>query len=344
VVDDPMTAGVGRWQCDREHELMLWGMDDFRRFWDALERSLDAPIGRKWLYAMADAEERIHTASPPIGWFRKRTRRQQALQLRRQRMGWGVLDVEANMISNGVAPFLEIGAALAHEEHTSGQRFSVEWDQPASNTLRYMLKPRHADMSAAPPPPLFQWSSPAPPANEPWDHGIVFDRRSVGWFVNDQRCFFIPSAVISYLAASLTAVKFTAPSILDIGLSIEGIAPQEEGVFAAMCWSAYQAILSSQRMVFFQTKDELASVINAHHHRLGLGQVSVTEFHDAATFVLSGSSEHTPLSVGWLLALVTLGSGHRLQAQLVVNTGGWRLQIQAEKISYVDSKNGPPQP
>lgn len=323
---------------------MLWGVDDFQRFWDALERAVDAPLGRKWLYAMADAEERIHKASPSVGWFRKRTRRQQALQLRRHRMGWGALDVEARIISHGVAPFIEIGAALAHEEDTSGQRFSVEWDQPASNTLRYTLKPRHADMSAAPVPPMFHWGSPAPPVNETWNHGIVLDRRSVGWFINDQRCFFIPSTLLSYLAASLKAVNFVTPPIVDFGLSVDGIVSEEEGVFNAMCWSAYQASRSSQRMVFFQTKEELAGVIDAYHHRLGLGPVTVSEFHDAATFVLSGNGEHTPVTVGWLLALVTLGSGHRLQAQLKLNKEGWRLQIQAEKISYVDSKNAPPQP
>lgn len=344
MADDPMTAGIGRWRCDQGHDLMLWGVDDFQRFWDALERAVDAPLGRKWLYAMADAEERIHMAAPAVGWFRKRTRRQHALQLRRHRMGWGALDVEARMISYGVAPSIEIGAALAHEEDTTAQRFSVEWDQPASSTLRYTLKPRHADMSAPPVPPLFHWSSPAPPTNETWDHGIVLDRRSVGWFINDQRCFFIPSTVLSYLAASLKAVEFAAPSIVDVGLSVEGIVPEEEGVFKAMCWSAYQASLSSQRMVFFQTREELAGVIDAHHHRLGLGSVTISEFEDAATFALSGSGEHTPLTVGWLLALVTLGSGHRLQARLQVKTEGWRLQIQAEKISYVDSKNAPPQP
>ena len=344
MAEDPTAAGIGRWRCDQGHDLMLWGVNDFHRFWDALERAVDAPLGRKWLYAMADAEERIHTASPSVGWFRKRTRRQQALQLRRSRMGWGVLDVEANVISSGVAPSIEIGAALAHEEATSGQRFSVEWDQPASNTLRYTLKPRHVDMAAAPVPPLFHWSSPAPSTNESWDHGIVLNRRSVGWFINDQRCFFMPSTVLSYLAASLKAVNFAAPSIVDVGLSVEGIVAEEEDVFNAICWSAYQASLSSQRMVFFQTKAELAGVIDAYHHRLGFGHVTISEFDDAATFVLSGSGEHTPLMVGWLLALVTLGSGHRLQARLRLKTEGWRLQIQAEKISYVESKNAPPQP
>jgi len=344
VANDPITAGVGRWQCDQGHGLMLWGVDDFQRFRDALERAVDAPLGRKWLYAMADAEERIHSASPSVGWFRKRHRRQEALRLRRQHMGWGVLDVATKTITHGVASFIEIGAALGHEEHMSGQRFNVEWDQPANSTLRYALKPRHVEMSAAPTPPLFQWSSSARPTNDTWDHGVVLDRRSVGWFINDQRCFFIPSTVISYLAASLQAVKFAAPSIADVGLSVQGIVPEEEGVFAAMCWSAYQACSSSQRMVFFHTRGELASVIDAHHHRLGLGRVMVSEFHNAATFVLRGSGEHTPLTVGWLLALVTLGSGHRLQAHLVMETEGWRLQIESEKISYVDSKNGPPQP
>ena len=97
-------------------------------------------------------------------------------------------------------------------------------------------------------------------------------------------------------------------------------------------------------MVFFHNSDELGSVLYTHHRRLGLGSIDVESFNDAATFVLVGCGEHTPISMGWLLGLLIMGSGHRLQAHLVLKANEWRLEINPEKISYVEVENASPQP
>jgi hypothetical protein len=341
---EPFSWGSDGWRCDQGHRLTLWALDDFQRFWNALERAVDAPLGRKLIYAMADAEERIHAHAPSVGWFRKRTRLQQALRVRRQRMGWGELDRDARTVSQGVLPFIEMGTVLAHEEHLSGRRFNLEWNQPTASTLRYALTQRNGEMVAAPLPTVFEWSSHTTPSNETWGHSIDVDRRTVGWFINEQRCFFMPASVFSYLAASLQTVEFSPPMLSAIGLAVEGLSSAEERVFSSLCWSAFQACINSDRMVFFHTSDELDSVLNTQHRRLGLGSVKVDEFIDAATFVLVGCGEHTPISMGWLMGLLTMGSGHRLQAHLVLKPNEWRLEINPEKISYVGAENASPQP
>jgi len=341
---EPFSSGSDGWRCDQGHRLTLWSVDDFQRFWNALERAVDAPLGRKLMYAMADAEERIHGVAPSVGWFRKRARLQQVLRVRRQRMGWGELDLDAKTVSQGVFPFVEMGAVLAHEEHLSGRRFNLEWNQPTASTLRYALTQRNEAMVAAPVPPVFDWSSQASTSNGFWDHGIDVDRRTVGWFINEQRCFFMPTSVFSYLAASLQTVEFSPPMLSAVGLTVEGLATTEERVFSSLCWSSFQACINSQRMVFFHTSDELGGVLNTHHRRLGLGSINVDEFKDAATFVLVGCGEHTPISMGWLMGLLVMGSGHRLQAHLGLKPNEWRLEINPEKISYVGAENASPQP
>lgn len=331
-------SGLGLMTTARGEQVQLWGAQDFHRWWYAIEERFFTPVGRKLLYAVSDAEEHMIRQHAEFAnrWYLRRSSVANNLAQRRNIMGWGHFDVRAGVLVQPVHDLVDAGSALAHKEHLESTRFNMEWQQHNEGSMSLSFSPKTEPMTAVGAPPQRRWSSSRhrPPNDEAVE--IEFTTRRVGFFVNDERHFLLPDVFFSYLFEALLSVELhtsTGPP----GLCIKMESETEEPLFAAVSRASYEAMTSSNRLVFFDTVEDLRGVFRFHVHRLGLGAVIVSDYQRPNEMTLDFIGEHTPLVVGWVYGLICLGSGERVEGEVSQNADGCRLQIWPEKVSFSTS-------
>lgn len=319
-----------------DHEpVQLWSIIDFQRWWYAMEERFLTPIGRKLLYAVSDAEEDLLRRQVEYRhrWYRRRTSLEQRLAERRLMMGWGRFEFTGKVVYQPIHDLIEAGSGLAHLEHLYSQRFTMTWQQHNEGTMSLSCSPKAEPMTSVGTASPRNWCSVGPAVGNDGAMDVEISRRDVGFFVNDQRHFLLPSTALSYLYDALLSVE-PRPNHGPPGLVMSTVDPSEVSLFHHVAGAAFEAVTASNRMVFFDSQEQLAGVLRTHVHRHGMGGVVIETFQAPNHMTLRLTGAHTPLLAGWTFGLLRLASGERMEGRLSSKGDVWYLAIQPEKVSF----------
>jgi hypothetical protein len=253
-------------------QICMFGVVDFEHFWTAFDAMSASPLGRKLIYAAADAEETslVRSDLTSSSWFqaRKTTRR---IHHRNLVMGWGVIDDRS--IRFPAHDALGVGVALAQQEQRTKQRWKVQWDQKSADFIALDFTPQGRDIS-----PLNDVTPPS------WGCGLrgsparagpvtELDFREYGFFFGQQRSFFLPVSVFDRLYVALSGRPFNP--LFSLTVATETGPVPDDRLFQAVAAASKSMFDRSDVPVFVLQPGDWEDVLQQRVSAYGLGTVEV---------------------------------------------------------------------
>ena len=309
----------------------MFGVVEFQEFWNTMDAVYESPLGRKLIYAAADAEERLLRRHPDFQfgrWFGK-NRVVGRLNARWASMGWGLF--LESQIRSPVHDALTVGFALAHREHLDQQRYELGWQQVHTEEIRLELRPKeHATMVEvqAAPPLDGEWLQPAVSVTE----NLELEPRKVGFFLGQERSFFLPTHVLGYLSKELNGRPIAA--LQDFTLQSEF--SDGHDVFLSMAHAMKVAFDRSDFPVYLRTSSDWQGILYERIQLRGWGSVIVLEsiLDDNAATVFQIVSPIPALVTGTLIGMWQRGHGFRANVKFRFEEGKTILSMEKQTVDY----------
>ena len=316
--------------------ISLWGMVEFQRFWNELDSMFSAPLGRKLLYAATDCEEEIVMKSGLYrrkGWFSGRENKRR-LHERWRSMGWGL--PEGDGILQPCHDQLTVGLFLAHAEWRDAQRLDINWQQISDARLEIEVAPNSRPINDLPQLQPLPWGYHM--GHSDCEHpGIEMDLdwRSYGFFVGQERSFFLPVNLLHRLAieASGRPLQVTKDASLHLNVKLEH---PSSSTFAAFSMAAYRGYLNSDAHAFVLEPSDWLDLLQLRLNQRGLGGARLDGVwrsgERSATFIIQ--SPLPAVAVGLICGLWQRALGGRIEATVEVAENRVILEIQEVNISF----------
>lgn len=311
------------------------GVVEFTDFWNAFDACFTSPLGRKLIYAAADAEEEILRGAEQVqfGKWLGRRRAEKGLSERSMRMGWGrFVSDRIHLPANDA---LTVGFVLAHQEFLQRQRFELEWNQSTAEHISVKLKPNQQVVTAPLPINHLAWlSSKGEEHTLSQPRPIEIDHRGSALYFGQARSFFLPVAVIQRLVGGLRgrpASPGGEASHFVIQSSVE-----EPELFRAVVHAAYAAYQRTEHPVYLQGSSDWDGHLTQHISCRGYGHVdvvqSILDGHASTVFVISS---HLPgMVAGAVLGMWSRAHGKRGDASFSMADGLLRMTVGEFRIKY----------
>lgn len=313
--------------------LCLFGMLDFERFWSAFDAFSPAPLGRKLLYAVADAEESILlNGGFDTGSWLKRRKIKRSVAMRNLEMGWGLMGGGA--VRFPAHDVVSVGVALAQHEHVTNQRWKVNWVQQNSDfiALEFILQDRAIPPARAVRPP--NWG--VVNINSTDGIAVAFDAdvRDNGFFFGQQRSFFLPVAVFYRLYAELNGRPLNLGASEEASLEVN----LDENALLFRC-----VVLAAKRMfeqgdfpVFVLQKDDWTGVLEQRLSKFGLGAVEVlsTELDGDFSTSFRIRSPLPGITTGLVVAMWERCFGQRGRATVMIGEHSVEVTVAKPTLEY----------
>ena len=313
---------------------VLMGVVEFSKFCHHLDGSFESPLGRKFIYAAADAEERILSCYPSVQfgrWFGK-SKAKKRLQKRAMEMGWG--DFGEASISGPAHDGLTVGFSLAHHEHISKQRANVEWNQVSADMIHLEYSPKNENITPAPSPPHFPWFGSKHRGSSLRQLDVELDRRSSSFFNGDERSFFLPTHVFSYLFASIVGRPLSEDISAQFSLEIEE-SIEHPNTFRAAILAAKQAFEANERPVYVQSASDWEGHFADRLTKRGFGKVQVEQsIIDTESSVFSVHSPVAPVAIGLLIGMWQRAHGVIGEVKIEVTSNDLSVSISPRRVDY----------
>ena len=314
---------------------VLVGTVEFNDFWNTFDACFSSPLGRKLIYAAADAEEAhlAMTQHAKFGqWFGRR-RAEAYLNGRAACMGWGVF--QHPRITSPAHDALTVGFLLAHREHLAKERLNLEWNQPTNDQILLTLSPNQRAMTPPPPIQPLAWLASNGEENRPANSRLLdLDHRGATLFAGEAKSFFLPVAVIQRLVADLRGRPVevdgtTAHWELD-GAIVDG------ELFKALAHAAYLAYNNTDRPVYLQSGSDWSGHLSLHFTDRGFGHVevirSLLDGDHCTEFLI-----HSPLPAvvaGTVFGMWSRAHGLRGNVACTMVEGCLKLAVQQPRMNY----------
>jgi len=318
---------------DQGFPIGLWGVVEMESFLRHLDAQFETPIGRKILYAATGAEELVlrhpSFAKPRFGGRKKWHR---LLASRSSLMGWGMY--EAGTIQSPCHDALSVGFALAHEEHLARTRLEINWRQSQAEVIRFEVGQKSTPMLPVQEPMLPDWGQGTADSLNDENLDLELEEREHGFFLGEQRSFFLPLPVLDFLVHALQG-RPRAPSV-DISwlrVSPQGTDTFLFSAFASAAKSMFEA--SSLPVYVLEENDWTSHVVKRIQHR-GMGQVMVLETRLEGDFetVFRIQSAHPPVVCGILIGMWERCNGRRSEARVEIGSGFVDFHIRSPSVEY----------
>ena len=313
---------------------VLMGVVEFSNFCHHLDASFESPLGRKLIYAATDAEERTLSGYPSVHfgrWFGK-SKAKKRLQKRAMEMGWGEFG-EAS-ITGPAHDGLTVGFSLAHHEHISKQRANVDWNQVSTDIIHLKYTPKNENITPAPSPPHFPWFGSEHRGSSLRQLDVELDRRSSSFFNSDERSFFLPTLVFSYLFASIVGRPLSEEISGQFSLEIEE-SIEHPNTFRAAILAAKQAFEANERPVYVQTASDWEGHFADRLTKRGFGMVKVQQsIIDSDSSVFSVHSPVAPVAIGLLIGMWQRAHGVNGEVKIEVASKYLQVSISPRRVDY----------
>ncbi len=315
-------------------QVVILGVADLQVFFDSLDRWFEAPIGRKLLFAAADAEELALQSESFLlpKWFGK-NRVFQAMRERYILMGWGVF--EDDMIKFPIHDTLAVGFSLAHREHATGSRWNVEWHQQSSEHIRLAFQPKPQAMHPATRPNAMAWGQCLTSNPLASQHALDIDERPYGFFVGEQRCAFLPVAFFDLLTDQLRGRRFSPTHKVEVPLTCSGDHPNVD-LFSALVGAAKEMFQNSSTPVYVRHNLDWEELLTQRFTNFGYGRVeveqSIVEGGDQTVFSIHSSIP--AFACGVLMGMWERCHGLRCEGRVEIHENKVELFIGKPAVDY----------
>ena len=313
--------------------LCLFGIMDFERFWSAFDAFSPAPLGRKLLYAVADAEESILlNGGFDTGSWLKRRKLKRSLAERNLAMGWGLMGGDA--VRFPAQDVVSVGVALAQHEHVTQQRWKVSWVQQNSDfiALEFIHQDRDIPPARAVRPP--NWG--AVNLHSTGAISVPFDAdvRDNGFFFGQQRSFFLPVTVFYRLYAEVNGRPLNVGASDEASLEVNF--DENALLFRCVVFAAKRMFEQGDFPVFVLQADDWVGVLEQRISKFGLGAVDVLSSEMDGDFSTSFRI-HSPLpgiTIGLVFAMWERCFGHRGQATVMIGEHSVEVTVAKPRLEY----------
>lgn len=321
---------------DAGNLISLFGVHEFDNFWREFESLIESPIGRKLIYAAADQEELVimNSSSYAAGkWFWKK-RVTQALLKRSSTMGWG--KISGTTISSPCHDYFCVGVSLAHFEHLTQRRWSVQWQQKHADSIELDFEPQSRELHSPQLPKRPEWGVRLMRETVANPLILDLDLRSFGFFAGEERSFFLPVTMFQFLwSPSLGKVR-SELLYQQKGVSFANSGTHHE-LFLAICTAAKVAFQASELPVYVLKPEDWKNLIHQRITRRGLGTVFVHSMLNSPGDISTHFTIESPLPAyvsGLLIGLWERAFGRRADTSICVKNDAVDLSIQAQSVNY----------
>ena len=258
--------------------LFLFGMIEFQSWFHHLDSFAEIPLHRKLLYAATDSYEHLKYLGikKPNTFFGKKKFSSQ-INAQWQALGWGNFSLRNMTIMSSVNSELTTGFSLAIVEFLKGRRMNIEHFQEREHIIRISTEPSGRQMIPIPPVQRFDWEFDKQPI-EYEELGFEIDQRNVGWYVDDQRTFFIPVESFRQFYHSLLSVNFSSKHRRNELLDIQGIQNLQIHVFRTALLSSAITEFESNVPCFVQSEYDWKNILTLTTSIRGFGVVEIQHF------------------------------------------------------------------
>lgn len=261
-----------------EHPLLLFGMNEFQSWFHHLDSFAEIPLHRKLLFAATDSYEQqkcFAIKKPSVFFGQKKFSSEVNTQW--QALGWGNISLQNMTIISSVHAELTTGFSLAIMEFLKGRRLKIDHFQEQEHIIRISVEPSGRQMTPVPAIQRFDWEFDEQP-REVEKLGFEIDQRSVGWYVDDQRSFFIPVQTFRHFYHSLLSVNFSSKHRRNELIDIQGIQSQQVHVFRTALICSAITEFESNVPCFVQTEYDWMNILATTTMR-GFGHVQISDFN-----------------------------------------------------------------
>ncbi len=313
---------------------VLMGVVEFSKFCHHLDALFESPLGRKLIYAATDAEERIlstHTSVQFGRWFGK-SRAKKRLQKRAMEMGWG--EFREVSISTPAHDGLAVGFSLAHHEHISQQRATVQWNQVSADLIHLDFSAKNENITPAPSPPRLPWFGSEHQGLSSSPLNLELDRRSSSFFNGDERSFFLPTHVFLHLFGSLLGRPLSEDFSSQYSLEVEE-SVDHASTFRAVIFAASQAFQANERPVYVQSASDWEGHFADRLTKRGFGKVRVEKsILDEDISIFSVHSPVAPVAIGLLIGMWHRAHGVFGEVKIEVDSDALLVSISPRRVDY----------
>jgi hypothetical protein len=261
-----------------EHPLLLYGMNEFQSWFHHLDSFAEIPLHRKLLYAATDSYEQLKCfgiKKPNVLFGQKKFSSELIAQW--QALGWGNFSPKNMTIMSSVHSELTTGFSLAIMEFLKGQRLKIEHFQEQEHIIRISTEPSGRQMIPVPVVQRFDWEFDEQPV-EFENLGFEIDQRNVGWYVDDQRSFFLPVEAFRQFYHSLLSVNFSSKHRRNELIDIQGIQSQQIHVFRTALLSSAITEFESNVPCFVQSEYDWKNILALTKTTRGFGLSQILDF------------------------------------------------------------------
>jgi len=315
-------------------QVVVFGVADLQCFFAALDQCFEAPIGRKILYAAADAEELVlqSTSFSIPKWFGKKS----ILRDMNQRfvsMGWGVLEPSA--IKYPIHDALSVGFALAHHEHSTGLRWNIEWSQQSSEHIRFAFQSKPQTMHPAARPNISGWGRNVSSSPTAMQTVLDIDERPYGFFVSDQRSAFLPVAFFHILVDQLRGRQQSTTAHTETDLAFPADSAHGD-LFVTFAGAAKRMFQDSTTPVFVRHDQDWQELLAHRLTNFGFGSVEVVQsvIGGGEVTVFSVRSSIPAIVCGVLMGMWERCHGSRCKATVTIHANKLQLSIKKPEVDY----------
>lgn len=262
-----------------EQPLLLFGMNEFQSWFNHLDSFAEIPLHRKLLYAATDSYEQMKCfgiKKPNVFFGQKKFSSEVIAQW--QTLGWGNFSPQNMTIISSVHSELTSGFSLAILEFLKGRRLKIEHFHEQEHIIRVSIEPSGRQITPVPIVQPFDWEFDAHPA-EFERLGFEIGQRNVGWYVDDQRSFFMPVETFRHFYHSLLSVNFSSKHRRNELIDIQGIQSQQIHVFRTVLLSSAMTEIDSNVPCFVQSEYDWKNILALTKTNRGFGLVQIHDFN-----------------------------------------------------------------
>ena len=270
-------ARNGFFSDDTGSPVVLFGVREFDLFWGYLDTLFESPMGRKLIYAATDAEELILStcAEFQIPRFFGGKKIRERLQNRWVAMGWGKLSNQNDLITMPCHDAWSVGLALAHKEHLTQQRWTMNWNQRSSEHVDLHFEAKVASLASVQIPRPLNWGTADSSVSVSGVLDLELDARSYGFFHGQQRSFFMHVSAFHHLYNALIGRPLRDQQAWKKEWFIDGGSTNESALFSSVAHAARMSFRQSEVSIFLQQSSDWTELLNLHLSHRGLGDVVV---------------------------------------------------------------------
>ena len=316
---------------------IVWKTSELYAWWHSFEDQCSVPLQRKLMNACADQEEYLLSLNQTLstGWLLRKRKQKSALDQRWARYGWGLIDLEHDVLQTLIFAPMASGVALATKEQHTHERLKLEWQQASQRTISLEFTSAPSNLAPAPAAPQMPWSTEHQQGFTTPQFLDELEWLNATWTVGGEPTCLFPMDAFTRLFHTCRAY----PSAVSKEQQLAWLTPAFDAgirsVFLMVVASMATLVNVGERPIYIENTSSWAS-LSAHYlspngwgHPLSVESLGTEH---GVRFVLS-SGPTLPFLTGWLVAMWERGHGKSSKFTLKKSEHQWSLEVDS-RLAY----------